>query len=112
MIWSNSGVGMTGWFQRLEKRRHELAQGADADLMQSNRRRFKLAFGLIGLAFALGLICSKLHLPATLKVVLVIAGGVAGITGLVLAKWAQHEHDFLTDPDPEGPPEIFRNKSD
>src|SRR5262245_51309680 len=102
---------MAGWFQRLAKRRYELAQGADADLIQSNRRRFRLAFGLIGLAFLLGLICSKLHLPVTLKTILGVAAGISGVVGFVLAKWAQHEHDFLTDPDPEGPPEIFRNKS-
>jgi hypothetical protein len=102
---------MAGWFQRVAKRRYELAQGADADLMHSNRRRFKLAFGLIGLAFVLGLICSKLYLPVTLKAVLGVAAGISGVIGFVLPKWAQREHYFLTAPDPEGPPEIFRNKS-
>ena len=75
------------------------------------RRRFKLAFGLIGLASVLGLIYSKFHLPVTLKTVLGVAAGISGVIGFVLAKWAQHELDFLTDPDPEGPPELFRNKS-
>lgn len=110
MSWFNGGVRMAGWFQRVAKRRYELAQGTDADLMKSNRRRFKVAFGLIGLAFVLGLSCSKLHLPAKLRTVFGVAAAVSGIIGFVLAKWAQHEHDFLTDPDPEGPPEIFRNK--
>ena len=59
---------MPGWVERWQKRRRELAEGADADLIQSNRRRFRVAFGLIGLAFVLGLIDAKFHFPAMLEV--------------------------------------------
>jgi hypothetical protein len=104
--------GMHGWFERWQKRRRELAEGTDADLMQSNRRRFRVAFGLIGLAFVMGLIDAKVRLPATLEIVFRVGAGISGVVGIVLAKWAQQEHTFLTRPDLEGPPEIFKNSSD
>jgi len=100
--------GMPGWVGRWQKRRRELAEGADADLMQSNRRRFIAAFGLIGFAFVMGLIDAEFRLPATLEIVFRVAAGISGVVGIVLAKWAQQEHAFLTRPDPEGPPEIFK----
>jgi hypothetical protein len=95
---------------RWQKRRRELAEGADADLMQSNRRRFRVAFGLIGLAFVLGLIDARFHLPDMLNVVVRVGAGISGVVGIVLARWAQQEHAFLTRPDPEGPPEIFKDR--
>lgn len=101
--------GMSGWVERWQKRRLEIAAGADEDLMRSNRRRYKVAFGLIGLAFVLGLIDAKFRLPRALEIALRVGIGVSGLVGIVLAKWAQHEHAFLTEPDPERPPEIFRD---
>jgi hypothetical protein len=100
---------MAGWVEGWQRRRLELAEGADADLMQSNRRRYRVAFGLIGLAFVLGLIDAKFRLPHILEIAFRVGAGVSGLVGIALAKWAQHEHAFLTEPDPERPPEIFRN---
>jgi hypothetical protein len=102
---------MQGWFERWQKRRRELVEDADADLMQSNRRRFRVAFGLIGLALVMGLVDAKFLLPATLAIIFRVGAGTSVVVGIVLAKWAQHEHAFLTRPDPEGPPEIFKNSS-
>jgi len=104
--------GMPGWVERWQKRRLEIAEGADADLMQSNRRRFRVAFGLIGLAFVMGLLDAKFLLPATLGIIFRVGAGISVVVGIVLAKWAQHEHTFITRPDLEGPPEIFKNRSD
>jgi len=78
--------------------------------MQSNGRRFRVAFSLIGLAFVLGLIDAKLPFPPMLEVAIRIVVGISGIVGIVLAKWAQHEHAFLTRPDPDRPPEIFKDR--
>lgn len=103
---------MPVWVERWQKRRRELAEGADADLMQSNRRRFRVAFSLIGLAFVLGLIDAKFRLPAILGIAIRVGAGISAVVGFVLAKWAQQERAFLTRPDPEGPPEIFKNTSD
>ena len=103
---------MPGWAERWQKRRRELAEGADADLMQSNRRRFRVGFGLIGLAFVLALMGAKISFPATVEITLRVGAGISGVIGIVLAKWAQQEHTFVSRPDPESPPEIFRNKPD
>jgi hypothetical protein len=98
---------MAGWFERIEQRRRELAEGADADLMNANRRRYKIAFGLIGLAAILGWVDARLP-HGTLRIVLRSAAVASGLAGIVMARWAQAEHKFLTDPDPERPPSIFK----
>ena len=92
----------------LADRQRELAEGADADLVQANRRRFRFAYGLIGLAFGLGLLDARLHLPHVLDIVLGCAAVVSGLAGIVMAKWAQQEDVFLKRPEPEGPPTIFK----
>ena len=94
-------VFMSGWLERWRNRQRELAEGADADLVQANRRRFRVAFGLIGLAFVLGLLDARLHLPHVLNVVLRCAAAVSGLVGIVMAKWAQQEDVFLRRPEPE-----------
>ena len=79
--------------------------------MQLNRRRFRVAFGLIGIALVLGLLSAKVRVPAMAES-LRIAAGISGVVGVVLARWALAEHNFLTKPEPESPPEIFKNSPD
>lgn len=66
----------------------------------------------MGLAVILALLCDKVHLPAILEKALAITCGISAAVGIVLAKRAQAEYRFLTKPEPEGPPEIFRNRPD
>lgn len=101
---------MAGWLARWEKRRQELAEGVDADLMQANRRKFRVAYSLFGAALAVFLLREKIDLPSILEKGLAVGGAASGCAGLVLMRWAQAERNFLTKPDPEGPPEIFRSK--
>jgi hypothetical protein len=101
---------MSSWWERSRKRDLEIAEGADADLLQQNRCRSKLAFTLIGLAVLIVYGDSKVHFPSKVSMALRMFAAVSFALGAVLAKWAQHEHSFLTRPDPEGPPEIFRDK--
>jgi hypothetical protein len=102
---------MPGWVERWQKRQRELAQGADADLVHSNRRKFRVASSLLGLAFVLGLLDAKIPLPSYVRIAITLGAVISGVGGIVLMKWAQQEDVFLTRPDPEGPPEIFKNKS-
>jgi hypothetical protein len=102
--------GMPGWGARWQKRRRELAQGADAGLMQFNRRRFRVAFGLIGIALVLVLLSAKTHVPVMVEDALRIAAGISGVVGVVLAKWAHAEHSFLAKPEQEDPSEIFQER--
>jgi UDP-N-acetylmuramyl pentapeptide phosphotransferase/UDP-N-acetylglucosamine-1-phosphate transferase len=99
---------MNNWWQRSEQRRRELAQGVDADLVQANRKRFWTSLCLIGIAGIVGVIDSRLNLPRALHLILRCAAVVFGLVGIVMAKWAQHEHEFLTSPDPEKPPTVFK----
>ena len=61
---------MPSWLERWHKRQRELAQGADADLMRANRRRFRVALGLIGGGLALGAFGRGLHLPSAFDMAL------------------------------------------
>ena len=101
---------MYSWIDRWQQRQCELAEGVDADLMRANRRRSRLAFGLFVFGFVLVLINAKLHLPTMLRAVLGPVGVICILIGVLVGKWAQAEHSFLTRPDSEGPPEIFRNR--
>jgi hypothetical protein len=101
---------MHSWIDRWRKRQRELAKGVDADLIQANRRRSRLAFGVFVVGFFLLLIDAKLHLPTVLRTVLRTGAVVCLLVGVLVGKWVQAEHLFLTRPDSEGPPEIFKNK--
>jgi hypothetical protein len=98
---------MPGWVNRWQKRRREAGEGADADIMQANHRRFRVAFALIGFAVLLALLGAKLLFPVPIDTVLRAAAGICGVVGFVMAKWAQQEHAFLTRPDSGSPPEII-----
>jgi len=101
---------MAGWFERWQKRRFELAQGADADLVGANRRRSRIAFSMIGIAVLLVVTSTNIHLPRKLDLALRILAIISLLVGVVLAKWASAGRAFLTEPEPEGPPEIFRDR--
>jgi|ERR1700691_2646490 hypothetical protein len=99
---------MSRWLERWWNRQHELAEGADAELVQANRQRVRVAFGLIGLALVVGLLDARLNLPHVVHIALRSPAAVSGLVGIVMAKWAQHEDVFLSRPDSEGPPTIFK----
>ena len=99
---------MPGWLRKSQNRLRELAEGVDADLVQANQKRFKTAFRLLGLAIVLGLVGEGLHLPEVLRTIVRCVTVVFAAVGLLMAKWAQQESAFLSRPDPEGPPKIFK----
>jgi hypothetical protein len=69
-----------------------------------------MAFGLLLVAVVLGLLGAKLRIPSSLSVVLLVSAGISAAIGIELGVWAKAEYSFLTKPDPERPPEIFKNK--
>lgn len=101
---------MHSWIERWQKRQRELSEGVDTDLMQANRRRSRLAFGVFVFGFSLFVIDAKLHLPTVLRTVLATVAVICLLVGGLVGKWAQAEQAFLTRPDSERPPEIFKNK--
>jgi len=94
--------------ERWQQRQHQLAQGVDAGLVRDNQKRYGLAFGLLGFAFAFGLLASKARLPSTLRLIVGVIGTASFLAGFVLAAWARQEAAFLHKPDPEEPPKIFK----
>jgi hypothetical protein len=61
---------MADWLERWRKRQREIAEGTDADLVQANRTRFRVAFSLVGVGFILMVLGGKLHLTGRLDTVL------------------------------------------
>jgi hypothetical protein len=96
------------WFDRWPKRQYQLASGVDADLVRDNQKRYRLAFGLLGFGFALGLLAAKVRLPDTLRLIASVVATVSLGAGFVVAAWARQEAGFLRKPDPEEPPKIFK----
>jgi hypothetical protein len=82
------------WLEKSQKRPCEIEEGVDADLVQANRKRFKIAFVLLGIASALGLVNITLHVPGTAHLVLRTGAIASGIVGVAMAKWAQDEQAF------------------
>jgi hypothetical protein len=99
---------MSNWLKRFQERQRELAQGADADLVQANRQRYKRA--LLLLAFDAGLIFlnDKVNLSPLLRTAVGILSVIIFLLGLLLLKWAWKESVFLNRPDPEVPPSILK----
>jgi len=99
---------MSNWVKRFQERQRELTQGADADLVQANRRRYKRA--LLLLAFNAGLIFlnGKVNLSPALRTAVGILSATICLLGLLMLRWAWQESLFLNRPDPEGPPSILK----
>jgi hypothetical protein len=97
------------WLRRKLQRRYDLARGVDADLVRANRKKWKLAAALLGLAFLIAWIAQKLPLSPAMHAALILAAGVLGIAASIFFEWAWREYLFLHKPDPEPPPSIFKD---
>ena len=73
-----------GWFERWSRRQDELAQGADADLVRDNRRRYRLGFLLLGFATLLSLLVSKVNFGEHVRQVVGVVAGGSGVPGELL----------------------------
>jgi hypothetical protein len=98
---------MSNWWSRRENRELELAKGVDADLIQANRKRYKLGFGLIVVALATTGLNAALAFPNALHKILGGFSVLAGLAGLAIVTWARQQEIFLNRPDSEEPPSIL-----
>jgi hypothetical protein len=96
------------WLERWRQRQDLLSHGVDADLIRDNQKRYRLAFGLLGFGFLLGVLLSKVRLAETVRLIVSVIAGACFLVGFVLAAWAKQEATFLNKPDPEEPPKIFK----
>ena len=85
--WINS---MSGWFDRRQQRLRELQQGADADLVRENHKRWKLAWRLSGLGFLLCTAQTKVKLPTVWHNIVFWSSATTFLVGVVLLRWAYH----------------------
>jgi hypothetical protein len=90
------------------RRQRDLARGADAELVRDNARRYQVALGFMGLGFFLALLGNKAQPPSPLYWILVGFGGLSMLVGFLMALWAREESGFLSKPDSEDPPKIFK----
>ena len=96
------------WLERWRQRQDLLSHGVDADLIRDNRKRYKLAFGLLGFAFLLGVLVANVHVVETPRLIVGVIASACLLVGFVLAAWARQQEAFLNKPDPEEPPKIFK----
>jgi hypothetical protein len=101
-------VAMSTWFRRVRERQRDLAQGADADLIRQNSNRYRLALGLIGFGLLLTLLDAKTKISGTLRLLVVGMAILSIVAGFLLAAWARQERAFLSKPDAEEPPSLFK----
>lgn len=95
-------------FGRYRQRRRDLAAGVDADLVQSNWRKFKLAGLLVALGALLVGIDRFVKFHGLIQEIIAGLYVVFLLGGMFLAIWAEQEDAFLRKPDPKKPPSLFK----
>jgi hypothetical protein len=99
---------MRGWLERWVRRQNELERGVDADLVGAVRRKWKLFLWLFG-SGGLTLGCDALFtLRGWLHNSLIFIAALFFIAGTVVARLAWAEDAFLSRPEPEEPPRLFK----
>jgi hypothetical protein len=101
-------VSAVSWWERWQERQEELAQGADADLVRDNRRKWRLGWGLSSFALLLLFVLAKVPVCRPLQLILGVVALVSVIIGGLVSSWARAESRFLNRPDREKPPSIFK----
>ncbi|HTQ97505.1 MAG TPA: hypothetical protein VMH89_11910 [Candidatus Acidoferrum sp.] len=99
---------MWAWLTRWQQRQHDLALGVDADLVRDNRRRYQYAVVLLGCGCVLGVLSARLGLSGTPQKIIVALAIVLFLGGILAGRWAAAESAFLSKPDREDPPKVFR----
>jgi hypothetical protein len=96
------------YWQRFRQRQEDLARGADADLVRDYRRRGLLSSILLGAAWLLLYVDSRLRLQGILHSIIAYLAGACAVVSIPLWWWASQERFFLRKPDPEEPPSILK----
>lgn|SRR6185437_1504626 len=99
---------MLEWFGRYLRRQRELAAGVDADLVRSNRGKFRLASSFFGLASLLSVIDRAARPHGLIQEVFFWLIGILFFGSVFVGNWAWRERAFLVKPDPKKPPSLFK----
>jgi hypothetical protein len=99
---------MAGWPSHWQQRQRDLQNGVDADLLQANRGRRKLSWYFFALVFLLIGVQAIVKPTGTWRGILVALCVVSLVCAVGLAHWARAESAFLSKPDLEKPPSLFK----
>jgi hypothetical protein len=99
---------MWNWFERWVQRQNDLEKGVDADLVEGNRRKWKLVFWFMGCGALLLSLDGLFLIPIWFRRVVLFSSALMIIAGFLLLRWASAEHAFLNRPEPKEPPSIFK----
>jgi hypothetical protein len=96
------------WLERWQQRQYEIAQGADANLIRENVKRFRWSGGLFVAGGLLAWVAGRFQLAHALHVAAYCLAVLLLIASWVLFSWARAQDGLLRRPDPEGPPSILK----
>ena len=99
---------MLDWLDRWQQRHSELQNGADADLVRDNRRRWKFSLALLVCSFLLVGIQAAVKFPDPWHTIAVTLTIVFFVGGALLGRWARAERSFLDRPNPKEPPRLWK----
>jgi hypothetical protein len=99
---------MWEWLHRWRQRERDLQQGVDADLVQANRRRWKLCASLFGLSFLSFGILAVAKFQGFIKQIAVAITTGLFFFAMITGHWARSWDAFLDKPDPKEPPRLWR----
>ena len=99
---------MWNWIHRWQQRQRDLQQGVDADLVQSNRRRWKLCACLFGLAFASFGLQASVKFTGFLNQIAVGITMLLFVAAMLMCNWARAWGEFLDRADPKEAPKLWK----
>jgi hypothetical protein len=83
-----------GWWERWRQRQQELAEGADADLVRDNRKKWLWSIALSGAGSLMLFVFTRIRLWKPLEAVVLVVGFGLFIAGFLLGRWALAESCF------------------
>ncbi|HEV2617389.1 MAG TPA: hypothetical protein VGU63_12360 [Candidatus Acidoferrales bacterium] len=99
---------MFEWFDRCDQRQRDLAAGVDADLVRSNRKKWRIWLWLLGVGFVLLGVDHFAKFHGLIQEIVRWISGLLFVGAMLLGYWAQQESAFLNTPDPKKPPSLFK----
>lgn len=99
---------MLDWLRRWQLRQRELQNGVDADLVRTNRRRWKVCLALFACSFLLIGIRAKVNLSDSWHTIAVTLTTIFLVGGMLMGRWASAEQSFLNRPNPKEPPRLWK----
>lgn len=106
-VWTLGADSMWDWFARWKERQRELQNGVDADLVRENRKRWKHSMVMFVCFFLLIGVQKQVHFPEPWSRIVLALTMIFFIGGLLLARWAGAQDDFLSRPNPKDPPSFW-----